>query len=128
MCPLTACWPARALASGVREPIDAKGFAREVAWVPGAVTPPPGALVTSPLEGEVGSRGKRASREGSIGSAESNSYPPPHPSPSRGEGAGCGSVSAQRPGLSNLLDRASAGERLEANDIVRLFAARGPEV
>src|SRR5712691_2025640 len=40
------------------------------------------APVTSPLEGEVGSRALRASREGGRRPAQSNKYPPPHPSPS----------------------------------------------
>src|SRR5437879_7675237 len=50
------------------------------------------APVTSPLVGEVGSRGKRANREGGTISAESARHPPPHPSPTRGEGAERGSV------------------------------------
>src|SRR5436309_6648805 len=45
-------------------------------------------------------------------------------SPTRAEGAGWGSVSAKSPSLSRLLDRAAAGDRLEIDDIVRLFAAR----
>jgi len=54
--------------------------------------------------------------------------PPPFTSPRRGEEADRGSLAANNNGLSRLLDRAAAGERLAANDIVRLFAARGPEV
>jgi FO synthase len=63
-----------------------------------------------------------------MGCADSNKPPPPHPSPTRGEGAGRGSPCADRSGLGALIARASAGDRLEAHDIVRLFAARGPEV
>jgi len=108
------------------------------------------APVTSPLVGEVGSRATRANREGGRGRAESSDHPSPHPSPMStsdvsdldqlsvaelgntrvrlGEGADCGSGFAKLPGPSNLLDRAAAGERLAPNDIVHLFAARGPEV
>jgi FO synthase len=86
------------------------------------------APVTSPLVGEVGSRAVRAGLEGGRRPAEYNTNPPPHPSPTRGEGAGCGSASAKRHSLSNLLDRAAAGNRLQSDDIVRLFAARGPEL
>src|SRR5437588_13061703 len=53
------------------------------------------APVTSPLVGEVGSRAARASREGGLGSAETNRYPPPHPSPTRGERAVCRSLGAK---------------------------------
>lgn len=52
------------------------------------------APTTSPLEGEVGSRAVRASREGGTAHRKIN-YPPRHPSPSRVEGAGCGSVSTR---------------------------------
>src|SRR6266699_179055 len=55
------------------------------------------APVTSPLEGEVGSRAERVSREGGIRPA-SNEYPPPHPSPSRGEGGECGLHRVTHPG------------------------------
>ena len=84
-------WLDRALVPRVLSDIDATGFAREDAWVPGAVAPPPSS-----------------------------------PSPRRGEGRGEG-VPAP-PFITNILNRASAGSRLTPDDIVRLFAARGPEV
>jgi FO synthase len=88
-------WLDRALVRRVLDEIDATGFAREDAWVPGAVEPPPSS-----------------------------------PSPRRGEGRGEGvtSLSEDRKPLTRILARASAGDRLAEDDIVRLFAARGPEV
>ena len=128
--PNYACAPERwldySLVSRVLDAIDAEGFAREDAWVPGAVIPPP--LFTSPRWGEVG--GRRPPGEG--GTTDSIPIkvvsPSPHPSPRRGEGADCRSLSAKHDSLTNLLDRATAGQRLEPNDIARLFAARGPEL
>jgi hypothetical protein len=67
------------------------------------------APVTSPLVGEVGLRALRASREGGMGSAESNKHPPPHPSAPRGEGAECGSLTGVR--LGDLFLAASRAER-----------------
>jgi FO synthase len=128
-------WIDRSLIARVLDAIDAEGFAREDAWTPGALMPPP-FTVTSPLVGEslprtrsgVGTRALRAHREGGSVFAQSIKYPPPHPSPTRGEGADCGFHSAKSHSLSNLLDRAANGARLQPGDIVRLFAARGPEV
>jgi FO synthase len=87
-------WLDRALVARVLDAIDATGFAREDAWVPGDLAPPPSALspgLSSPL-------------------------------PASGE-------RWRKPlDLSAILARATAGERLAHDDIVRLFAARGPEV
>ncbi len=136
--PTYACaperWLDRSLASRVLDEIDAEGFAREDLWVPGAVIPPP--PFTSPRRGESlprtrsGVGGRRPPGEGVTTNSSPTTAvsPSPHPSPLRGEGADCGSGFAKHPSLSNLLDRAAAGERLEPNDIARLFAARGPEV
>ena len=135
--PTYACaperWLDRSLVSRVLDEIDAEGFAREDLWVPGAVIPPP---FTSPRRGESlprtrsGAGGRRPPGEGVTTNSSPTTAvsPSPHPSPLRGEGADCGSGFAKHPSLSNLLDRAAAGERLEPNDIARLFAARGPEV
>src|SRR6266567_2078869 len=119
-------WLDRSLVSPVLDEIDAEGFAREDVWVPGAVLPPP--PFTSPRWGEVG--GRRPPGEGVTTNSIPTTavFPSPHPSPLRGEGANRGSLSAKLRGLTRLLDRAAAGERLEPNDIVYLFAARGPEV
>jgi FO synthase len=119
-------WLDRSLASRVLDEIDAEGFAREDVWVPGAVIPPPPS--TSPRWGEVG--GRRPPGEGVTTNSIPTTavFPSPHPSPLRGEGADRGSLSAELRGVTRLLDRAAAGERLEPRDIVRLFAARGPEV
>ena len=118
-------WLDRSLVSPVLDEIDAEGFAREDTWVPGAVIPPP--PFTSPRWGKVG--GRRPPGEG--GTTDSIPIkvvsPSPHPSP-QGEGADCGSLSAKGNTLANLLERAAAGQRLEPNDIARLFAARGPEL
>src|SRR5437867_12708165 len=62
---------------------DAKGLPAQTRW---RVLGRAADSVTSPLEGEVGSRALRESREGGSGSADSEKYPPPHPSPSRGGG------------------------------------------
>jgi FO synthase len=77
-------WVDAGLVRRVLDAIDTTGFAREDAWVPGAIESPP-----LPASGE---RGRTS------------------------------------PGLSAVLSRATAGERLSERDIVRLFAARGPEV
>jgi FO synthase len=79
-------WLDRTLVPRVLSDIDATGFAREDAWVPGDLAPPPA------------------------------------PSPRRGEGSPAPSS------ITSILDRAKAGDRLAPDDIVRLFAARGPEV
>src|SRR5262249_40276203 len=73
--------------------------------VPNRVGPPqrltisrawPLAPITSPLEGEVGSRAMLPSPEGGTRAAESDKYPPPHPSPPRGEGGHCRSLTANQ--------------------------------
>jgi FO synthase len=128
--PTYACaperWLDRSLASRVLDEIDAEGFAREDVWVPGAVIPPP--LFISPRWGEVG--GRRPPGEGVTTNSIPTTavFPSPHASPLRGEGADRGSLSAELRGVTRLLDRAAVGQRLEPHDIVRLFAARGPEV
>jgi len=56
--------------------------------------------------------------------------PPPAPSPRRGEGRGEGGPDLSIKStlsITPILDRARAGDRLETDDIVRLFAARGDE-
>jgi len=100
--------PALWLDPGLRTPvlraIDGQGFARPDAWISGAGTEPPLTPALSPQAG----RGRAAEAFQSV------------PSPrSRGEGQG--------EGLSDILERASAGETLTETDIVRLFAARGAE-
>jgi FO synthase len=89
-------WLDRALVPRVLADSDATGFAREDAWVPGDVAPPP------------------------------VSKTPTLPSPA--SGGGMESAAPSRRDLTAILDRASAGDRLAPDDIVRLFAARGPEV
>jgi FO synthase len=102
-------WLDRALVPRVLADIDATGFAREDAWVPGDVAPPPSS--PSPRRGE-GIGGLRPflmskNADASVGYGEGV------PAPS--------SITA-------ILARASAGDPLPPDDIVRLFAARGPEV
>ena len=119
-------WLDRSLVSPVLDEIDAEGFAREDVWVPGAVLPPP--PFTSPRWGEVG--GRRPPGEGVTTNSIPTTavFPSPHPSPPRGEGEDRGSPSLNNKSLNNLLDRTAGGQRLEPHHIVRLFAARGPEV
>ena len=118
-------WLDRSLVFRVLDAVDAEGFAREDAWVPGATVPPP---VTSPSWGEVGDR--RAPDEENRNNLDTTLAvsPSPHPSPRRAERAPGGAASGTLPSLSNLLDRATAGHRLEPDQIVRLFAARGADI
>jgi FO synthase len=83
-------WLDRALVPRALSDIDATGFAREDAWVPGDLAPPPA------------------------------------PSPPKGEGRGEWVPAPSS--ITAILDRANAGGRIAPDDIVRLFAARGPEV
>jgi FO synthase len=114
-------WLDRALVPRVLADIDATGFAREDAWVPGDVAPPPaapGARVPSPACG------------GGLGRGDSQPAPefaaraPTLPSPASGGGMQRVAPSS----ITTILDRATGGDRLAPDDIVRLFAARGPEV
>jgi FO synthase len=114
-------WLDRALVPRVLADIDATGFAREDAWVPGDLAPPP--IAPSPRRGE--GRGEavtgfREDRNPLTRIASRSDLSPP----GRGE--------ARQPHASSsiamILDRASAGDRLAPDEIVRLFAARGPEV
>jgi FO synthase len=103
-------WLDRALVPRVLADIDATGFAREDAWVPGDVAPPPSS--PSPRRGE-GIGGLRPPFLMSKNADASVGYGEGVPAPS--------SITA-------ILARASAGDPLPPDDIVRLFAARGPEV
>ncbi len=127
-------WLDRSLVSPVLDGIDAEGFAREDVWVPGAVLPPP--PFTSPrwreslLRTRSGVGGRRPLGEGVTTNSIPTTavFPSPHPSPPRGEREDRGSLSLNNKSLNNLLDRTAGGQRLEPHHIVRLFAARGPEV
>src|SRR5947208_7061744 len=100
-------WLDRSLVSRVLDAIDAEGFAREDAWVPGAVMPPPLAVASSLVGEEESGRGSVLADNISADTISANNT---------------------SNGLSRLLGRAAAGHRLDPDDIVRLFAARGPEV
>ena len=114
--------PARWLDAKLRTPVlravDGEGFARPDLWISGAGTPAPEMPLTPTLSPPAG-RGRlaatsRTDPDGVAGFISSV------PSPRwRGEGQG--------EGLSEILERASAGETLAGTDIVRLFAARGDE-
>ncbi|HXW27636.1 MAG TPA: bifunctional FO biosynthesis protein CofGH [Xanthobacteraceae bacterium] len=118
-------WLDRALVPRVLGDIDATGFAREDAWVPGALTPPPASstVLSSPLPacGER-SAAKRPGEGASLRVEFVQKPPHPNPPPASGE------RESARHGLTAILSRAAAGDRLTPNEIVRLFAARGPEV
>jgi FO synthase len=104
--------PARWLDAKLRTPVlravDGQGLARTDPWTPGAGVPAP-------------------------------SSPHPNPPPHAGEGARSairfegslppmrGRVGVGAAGLSDILDRAVAGETLAEADVVRLFQARGDE-
>jgi len=94
--------PARWLDPELRTPvlqaIDAEGFARSDAWIPGAGTLPPTAPHPSPLPAPSLTLPRMRGRKG------------------WGEGEGP---------LSLILDRTLAGDVLSERDIVRLFQARG---
>jgi FO synthase len=109
-----ARWLDPALCTPVLRAIDAQGFARPDSWISGAGTPPPAgphpsaavaAAFPPPLAGEGlwgrGSENSLSRKQGRVG-----------------VGAG---------DLSDILDRALAGETLAEADIVRLFEARGEE-
>jgi FO synthase len=103
--------PARWLDAKLRTPvvraIDAEGFARPDSWIAGSGIQPPAARSLSPTLSPQAGSGREAA--GSFSRV---------PSPRlRGEDRG--------EGLSDILDRATAGETLAEADIVRLFEARG---
>jgi FO synthase len=112
-------WLDPALRTPVLRAIDGQGFARPDAWISGAGTPPPVERPLTPTLSPQAGRG-RAAATSSINSDSVAGRISRVPSPrSRGEGQG------ER--LSNILDRAVAGETLAEADIVRLFEARGEE-
>jgi FO synthase len=101
-------WLDPALRTPVLRAIDAQGFARPDSWIAGAGTPPPVERPLTPALTPQAGRGRTVKALQRV------------PSPrSWGEGQG--------EGLSNVLDRATAGETLSEADIVRLFEARGEE-
>jgi len=104
--------PMRWLDPGLRTPvlraIDAQGFARPDSWIAGAGTAPPVERPLTPTLSSQAGRGRAVEALQRV------------PSPrSRGEGQG--------EGLSDILDRATAGQTLSEADIIRLFEARGDE-
>jgi FO synthase len=109
-------WVDRGLVRRVLDEIDATGFAREDAWVPGAIAPPPSS--PSPRRGEGRGEGvtNRAENRNPLTRIAARSDLSP---PGRGDA---------RSDLGAILARATGGERLSETDIVGLFAARGPEV
>ncbi len=97
-------WLDPALRAPVLRAIDADGLARTDDWVPGAGIAPP--IVIAPHPNPL----PAAAGRGDLS-----------PSPRfRGEGRGEGP-------LATVLDRALAGGTLSETEIVRLFAARGPD-
>jgi FO synthase len=114
-----ARWLDPALRTPVLRAIDAQGLARPDSWISGAGTPPPVKKPLTPALSPQAGRGRAAATSG-IDSDDVQSLIRRVPSPrSRGEGQG--------EGLSDILDRATAGETLAEPDIVRLFEARGAE-
>jgi FO synthase len=103
-----ARWLDPALRTPVLRAIDGQGFARSDGWISGAGTPPPVARPFTPALAPQAGRGRTVETLQRV------------PSPrSRREGQG--------EGLSDILDRACAGDTLAETDIVRLFEARGDE-
>jgi FO synthase len=101
-------WLHPPLRTPVLRAIDAQAFARSDTWIAGTGTPPPVERPLTPALSPLAGRGRAV--EGS------QRVPSPR---SRGEGQG--------EGLSDILDRATAGETLSETDIVRLFEARSEE-
>jgi FO synthase len=105
--------PARWLDATLRTPvvraIDGQGLARTEDWTPGAGTPPPLSSFETPAA--------RAPQDDAIDGTQRNSVMLRRAPDWAG--------SASRSTLSDILDRAMAGERLAESDIVRLFQARG---
>ena len=109
--------PRRWLDPALRGPVlrhsDAQGFARPDGWIAGAGTPVPeegSGLTPDPNPPPQGGRGSEML---------ASSVPPAL----RGRLGG----GRRRNALQPILDRASAGEELSEDDIVRLFAARGAD-
>jgi FO synthase len=115
--------PARWLDPPLRTPvlraIDGQGFARSDGWISGAGTPPP-VHPHPPIAVAMGPSLSRGTGEG-LGSGTIKPL-----SRTAGEGARGRSRRAGE-GLSEIIDRAYAGETLAETDIIRLFAARGDE-
>jgi FO synthase len=101
-------WVDPALRTAVLRAIDGDGLARTDDWVPGAGTEPPIAPHPDPLPAS-GAREKDGPSPRSSGEREG-------PAQREGEGQ-----------LFAALSQAAAGEALGEADIVRLFAARGPD-
>jgi FO synthase len=85
---------------------DATGFAREDRWAPGA-----GAGIPNPV---------RCVTSESVSRSDSSDRKDPVPAGSRSS-----SAVAVAEGLSRIIERAAAGHRLDACDVVPLFEARG---
>jgi FO synthase len=95
-------WLDAKLATPVLRAMDAQGFARPDGWIAGAGTPMPERSPHRPIGDAMGPSLPRIAGEG-------------------------GERSAPGEGLAAILDRASTGETLTEDEIVRLFAARGAE-
>ena len=107
-------WVDAGLVKRVLDGIDTTGFAREDDWTPGTTSPLPARGSPSPRRGE--GRGEGVTdllNDGNPLTSRSDLSP-----------LGRGDVPT---GLSDILAHAAAGARLTPADIVRLFAARGPE-
>jgi FO synthase len=109
-------WVDRGLVRRVLDAIDTTGFAREDTWTPGATSPLPSS--PSPRRGEGRGEGVTSLSESRTPLTRIASRSDLSP-PGRGEA---------RRDLGSILTHAMAGERLTSDEIVRLFAARGPEV
>jgi FO synthase len=105
-------WVDPALRTAVLRAIDADGFARTDDWIPGAGIDPP--LVSPPHPNPLPASGAREK----AANGPSPRFSGEREGPAQREGEGH---------LSEILDRASAGEMLGQADIVQLFRARGAE-
>jgi FO synthase len=113
-----ARWLAPKLLTPVLRAIDAQGLARTDGWISGAGTEPP--HPHPPIAAAMGPFLSRGTGEGLRGGTIKPL------SRTVGEGGRARSARSGE-GLSDILDRASAGETLAEADIVRLFEARGDE-
>jgi FO synthase len=114
-------WHDRRFVAPILRATDASGFVREDAWAPGQ-------QFASPLAGEVARRAGRGDAQRNRRTVTSPLPGPPSQVGREGRQSDDSNAAEASSRVSSLLDRAAAGHRLDAPDIVRLFEARGHDL